>query len=774
MTNRIICCLAVSFAAGLLYGREQNVWLCLITVCFAVWRFLSVGKQQGRKAIPPAALHVILCIFVFWVGAEHYGRQQENFQKVQQYAQEQEYIQVQGKVYWKEEKTEQQQFIYYLKDAWIFNGRKWDSCGRIQVYSSTDSYEIGNCIQAEGQYEAFQLPRNEGNFNEEQYYYSKNIGLRITSYREWLLDGKEEKYKIWLLKIRKEMEQVFQENMSERTAGIMANMTLGSKNLADREVKALYQKAGISHVLAVSGLHVSIFGMGLYRILRRFYCPNVVASVLAIGIVYSFGMLTGMELSTTRAVIMFFMMMIAGIMRYTYDTVTALSVSAIIQLWENPFALWYAGFLFSYTAVLGAVVVTRVVKEATKKRSRGKILDTMQSSLCIQMATLPVSLFFYYEVPGYSVLVNGCVLPFMGILLFLGAAGGIVGLFQMEVSFFLLKFPTWILEKCEQICRLFAELPGNNIITGSPSVEKMIGYYVLMVFLLWMVYKRKKKRYLLTWIGLVVLLCCGNQQKGAEVDFLDVGQGDGIYLQSNQGNGVFIDGGSTDVGKVGTYRILPFLKYRGVKEIQIWFVSHVDEDHVSGLMEVLESGYSVKNIVFAEGIVRDKAWEKLVELAKSNGSSIYYVKAGESITLDEMCFTVLYPWEAGEERNESSMVLLAELEEMTVLFSGDIGEEQENVIVENLELQKYFTNAITIYKAAHHGSNTSNSLKFLQAISPNLTVVSCGENNSYGHPGENAVERIEQVGSKIAYTMKSGQIKIRKENGKTLLWKFQN
>lgn len=802
MTNRTVCCLAVSFTAGLFYGRNPGTWVLLPFLCFLVFRTFFLIQRSGRGAVSVAVLHMLLCMALFAGGTYRYLGQQEQFEAVREYAEEQESLQVRGEIYWKEEK--QEQFIYYLKDAGMIRGGQYVPCGNIQVYSSTASYKIGNCIQAVGSYRAFQRPRNEGNFNEEQYYYSKKIGLRMTAWQEQLLSGGEKKGRQWLWNLRTRLEQVFQEHMTERTGGIMANMTLGSRKLADQEVKSLYQKAGISHVLAVSGLHVSIFGMGLYRLLRRVYCPKTLSALLAAFVVYSFGLLTGMELSTTRAVVMFLLMMAAGITGCTYDSVTALSLSALLQLWNNPYGLWYAGFLLSYTAVLGAVVIAGILREqgAGRKQERksrqqenggkggveekkwmgqklpgklmGKLLDTMKVSLCIQAATLPVLLFFYYEVPAYSVLINGCVLPFMGILLFLGAAGGILGLFSGGAACAVLKAPIWILSGCEGICRFFTELPGNNIITGKPSMEKIIWYYILLALLLYLVTWRKKKNYFLLWLGLAVLLCCGNGQKGTEVDFLDVGQGDGIFLQSREGRGVFIDGGSTDVGKVGTYRILPFLKCRGMKEIQLWFVSHADADHISGLREVLEAGYPVRNLVFAEGIVKDEAWEALAELAEEKGSHIYYLKAGDRITLDEMRFTVLYPWEEKTDRNEASMVLLAELEGMTGIFSGDIGAEQERELVERGELQGLLEEPVTFCKAAHHGSDSSNSLEFLELLSPRLTVVSCGADNSYGHPGENALERMAQSGSRILFTMENGQIRLRKEGEEVLIWKFQN
>lgn len=772
MTNRSICCLAVAFTAGLLIGRNQNIWLVVSIVFFVLWRGILILRKQGKRALVPVVLHMILCFTAGAVGVSHYQQALETFQKSRSYAKEKENISVQGKIYWKEHK--QDQFIYYLEDAGIqIEGYVYPS-GRIQVYSSTDSYQIGNCIQADGRYEAFQLPRNEGNFNEEQYYYSKEIGLRVKANQETLLNGSTQDYKIWLLKVRQSMERVFQSCMPEREGGILANMVLGSRELADYEVKELYQKAGISHVLAVSGLHVSIFGMGLYRMLQRLYCPMVLSTVLSAGVVYSFAILTGMELSAIRAVIMFFIMMLARVTKYSYDTITALGISSIIQLWENPFALEHAGFLFSYMAVIGAVAVTRIIRTPQEQKWKRKIWDNVRTSFCIQMVTLPISLFFYYETSVYNLLVNGCVLPFMEILLFLGTGGGVAGMFHSELSKILLIVPVWILKVCEAICRFFVGLPGSSLITGKPEMEKIILYYILLIILLYVISRTGKRRYLLGWGVLAFILCTGNQRKGSEVDFLDVGQGDGIFIQSEQGSGVFVDGGSSNVGKVGTYCILPFLKSRGIKDIKIWFVSHTDGDHISGLQEVLEAGYPIKNIVFADGMVKNEAWKELVKQAKYRCSSIRYLKAGEKIEMEEMTFTQLFPWEKGSDINQSSMVLLTEWKGMTGLFTGDIGEAQEQELIRNQRFQAYMKNGTTFYKGAHHGSNLSNSLRLMEMVSPQVTVISCGINNQYGHPGKDAIRRIEKTGSQILYTMKSGQIKVRNEKGKVWLWKFQN
>lgn len=186
MTDRTVCCLVISFMAGLLYGRRESIWLCLAVVGFVIWRVFQMKRRYGKKSVVPACFHMILCILLFVTGAYRSSSRQQEFLGVQQYAQEQEIIRIQGTIYLREKK--QQQFIYYLKNARIRMGKQYYPCGRIQVYTSKDSYQIGDCIQAEGRYEAFRHPRNEGNFNEEQYYYSKNINLRIKAQSQKVLE----------------------------------------------------------------------------------------------------------------------------------------------------------------------------------------------------------------------------------------------------------------------------------------------------------------------------------------------------------------------------------------------------------------------------------------------------------------------------------------------------------------------------------------------------------------------------------------------------------
>ena len=209
-------------------------------------------------------------------------------------------------------------------------------------------------------------------------------------------------------------------------------MTLGEKNLLDAEVKQMYQKAGISHVLAISGLHISVIGMGLYKLLRKIKCSFLTSGVIAGTVIGGYGMMSGLGTSTIRAVLMFFVLLFGQWIGRSYDTLSALGLSAIVILLDNPYLLWYAGFLLSFTAVLGIVAVGQTLIKI--KKPFFTFSENFLVSFAIQLATVPLTAYFFYEVPVWSMLINFFVLPIIGVLLFLGLLGGFVGLLSVRVA----------------------------------------------------------------------------------------------------------------------------------------------------------------------------------------------------------------------------------------------------------------------------------------------------------------------------------------------------
>ncbi len=785
MIRRGMCCMCLSLILGILYGRSwQWQFLCLFLLFVAVMAAVLARQREDVRHVVCA--RVILCAGFFCAAVVHIQAQQAVRHNLEAVLVEGDTITVQGRVRRREETALQgkkQQFIYDLTDTQVFLGDNAYPSFGILIYSSNGQYQPGNVLKVTGSCMPFQISHNEGNFNEKQYRQSRKWEFKVYAESEVRISCHEDKYAIFLAGLKESMGEVFTSAMSREDAGVMVNITLGEKSLMDERIKELYQDAGISHILAISGLHVSLLGMGILSLLRRAGFPYKWSASFAAAIVFSFGIFSGMEVSTVRAVCMFALLMAAQALGLSYDSLTALSFSAIIQLWGNPFLLEYAGFLFSYGAVFGVTVVWKVIRETGKeageerrqagtgrrhskilRRMAGNMFHTVGVSICIQLVTLPLSMYFYSEISPYSVLANACILPFMGILLSLGMFGGMLGIASEVFGAAVLTPAGWILAFHELICSGIKNLPNAGYITGRPSLEIIIVYYAILVLCLYLGWRGKKKYYLSGVILALICLLCVHGKPEFEINVLDVGQGDGILIQNDNGEHFFIDGGSSDVDRVGEYRILPFLKSRGIRSVRGWIVSHADADHISGLMELLQQGYPVEYLILAEHMVCDEALKSLLVKAEQAGCEILYVPAGMKFGSGDAKFTVLSPGEESRaDRNAASLSVLLEYREFRGIFTGDIGEEQERKLLGEGVFEPY--GEVDFYKAAHHGSDHSNSREFLEAVSPRMTVISCAKKNSYGHPGREALKRMYAVGSHVFFTMDQGQIRVQPKEG---------
>ena len=275
---------------------------------------------------------------------------------------------------------------------------------------------------------------------------------------------------------------------------------------------------------------------------------------------------------------------------------------------------------------------------------------------------------------------------------------------------------------------------------------------------------------LLTALVLVLTL---RLHTGLKLVMLDVGQGDGFFLRTASGTTMLIDGGSTSVNKVGTYRILPFLKAEGVGTLDYIVVTHTDADHISGIQELLEEagkpgGLIIGTLLLSKRSFEEEKGQELSEMAKAAGVSVMEI-GYESVLKDES--TRLYclhpsPKENYEDVNVASVVLSLTYGDFSVLLTGDLEEAGEQEILAREEKKggkEWPKTGYSILKAGHHGSKTSGSEAWLAAVRPKLTLISCGKDNSYGHPHRETLERLEAADSAVLQTTECGAILVNSD-----------
>ena len=670
--------------------------------------------------------------------------------------------------------AETRQWTIYLADAYLSTEEGIRFCGNVIVYVKCAEPVIGNTVLLTGRSILFQTARNDGSFDERAYYQNQGYSFKIYADDNsvQIAENKKDLIREFLYAVQQKLLQVYAKAMDSQEAGALSAMLLGEKSLLLSQTKELYRRSGISHILAISGLHISILGASAYQLLRKCGMSYMHASLFAMGMLLLFVLMTGMGLSAVRAVVMFGIYLGAACAGRAYDSVNGLAAAAACILAYNPRALFLAAFQFSFAAVAGVLFGREICRIF---EPRLKLTETVMISAGIQIFTLPLTAWYYYEIPLYSVLLNLFVLPFVEIVLITGLLGGgfglIYGIFGMlsDVLLSVCERLLWYFAKAGE---LFLELPKAVCVIGRPESWQMICYYMTVAGCAWIMiraadqrfYKQPQTRIIKLQKYAVVfgMLSCAmllsvRLPKRQEVVFLDIGQGDGIYIHTSDGMDIFIDGGSTDVKNAGTYRILPFLKSHGVDGIDVWFVSHLDKDHVSGLKEAAESGYQIGQVVFAKGVVQDEAYADLLGLLDKQQILVHHLGVGEKLRGTYAGFTCLWPSDTltTDDRNAASLVLLYEDRGFRAFFSGDLSSEQEKQLLAGQGISH-----VTLYKAAHHGSKYSNSKEILQCLKPDISVISCAEENDYGHPGREAVELMEQYSGCVYYTMHSGQIGI--------------
>ena len=737
-------------------------------------------------------------------------------------------IQLQGHIYKKEIKNDET--IYYLNHVILYHEQQESTCRNTILYPSSDTYSIGTTIKATGTFIPLRGARNEGNYDEQKYYQSMNIDFKvqdavITAYQAADIIGRISQR---LYKLRTKIQQIYMQYLPGEESGVMSVIALGEKSNLDTEVKKLYQLAGLAHILAISGMHISVVGMGFYQILRKRGKGFILAGIVAWSMVFAYAWMSGMSVSAVRAVGMFGFMMMGGVLGEAYDSLTALEIVGGGGLLYHPYVFTSSGFLFSYGAVIGVMTVAIPLHKAYDRYCRQrrqyyyhnhrevprivgvreKIVDAFIMGTGIQLATLPMVAYFYYELPVYVIFLNLLLLPLLGVLLGCGIIGGLLGTVVAtmsiqcaEISVMIHGVLQMIFLPCHTILYLYEcmsvlslQLPYARVITGQPKLIQIIVYYVVLYVGVYRITRPsnggeiisgitnnehtitrdKRKRCtagrnsrMLTAImgsGILMLILFWPKSHPFEIDMLDVGQGDGIYLSSGDGMHYFIDGGSLDVSKVGEYRILPFLKKRGIRQIDYWFVSHCDADHVSGLIEALECGYDIDTIVFSDKVVNCENYRSILQCAKATGTRVCYMTVGDSVKTKSSDMTCVYPGEdfVSEDANEASLVLMYTRGDFVGVFTGDTGSEQE---LEMVKRDAFSVDKVDLLKAAHHGSKNSNALEFLAYCNPDTTIISAGEDNRYGHPSPETLERMEEIDSNIYNTIEGGQITLKEIKG---------
>lgn len=807
--KRPMCSLAVAWLAGMIAagcGTGKEIKLLLLSYFILIILLLLYLKRNPGQLTPHVQsdwypqltllLFLLPCLLMFgYLRMEQFAAKQELLERPWRllYEEGERYVTLEGTV---KEKSKDDKIVLELKDCVIigYYGQDNQTAGNCRVRLEAEKEErlsevfCGNRIRVFGKFSLFPEASNPGQFDAKSYYNGQGMYADVSALQISVLEKEKEEVTNAIFLLKRRFRESLLSLYPQEKAGVLNAMILGDKDLLTENVEELYRKSSIQHILAVSGLHISMLCMGLFRGLRKLTVPIKAAATMGVCFLVFYIILTGASTSSLRAGIMCLVMFGAILARRSYDLLSSLSLAAIVVTFLRPSELTSAGFLLSFGAVLG-VALAQEMEYALLQVYNGKrpwwcvfLFGGM-----IQCVTIPISLWFFYELSPYGIFLNLIVIPLVSLVLGGGILSGILGLFAVAPAKFASGGVYVVLEFYEWLCEAAQHLPFSNVLVGRPALWQMGAYYMVLAVVLWCFFRNVRKTRRPTsvrWLyvlGFSAALLFLPKSLNTEILFLDVSQGDGVLISTGDGTVILSDCGSSDVTGPGEYRLFPALKQKGGLLVEMAIVSHLDHDHISGIRELLTAmpvyegkfrfvaGYQgavgVEELVLPKVLEKSEAYLSLEALALEKNVKIRYAEAGEMIYQeDNLLLECLSPCGARESDNDTSLVLLLQTPTLLAWLMGDAGVASEAEVMERLagvDMENLRAGKRVLLKVGHHGSKTSSGEAFINYVKPDFSVISCGYANTYGHPHKEVVERLLAADSQVFRTDLQGAIKVR-------------
>lgn len=627
---------------------------------------------------------------------------------------------------------------------------------RLQVFCDFQAHlNPGTTVELRGVVEKPATPGNPGEFDYPAYLSKHHIYYLLQ------LDGQEN--------LRQESSQMsimtlsplLRNRMAEQTravlpgeeAALILAMVLGILDNVDQDIYQDFQRTGLVHLFAVSGLNVGfviVFASGIIALGRLSRRMGLYITILLV-VLYS--SLTGWPVSVQRAVVMALLSLLAAYLGRSHDAANGLGLAALIILALDPCALFTISFQLSFLATWGLVCLYPAVRSHFNLKSRK--WDYLLVPLCAQAAVLPLIAYYFHLITPVSILSNLFATYLAGIIVILGFVALLVAVPFPLVSSALLM-PTGLCARILLWINAFCKsLPWAYWMVATPEIVVVAGYFAGLIWLIWQLqagHRRLVAPLLLMGAALVLMLIPPWWPiKGqVQMDFIDVGQGDSMLIKSPGNRFVLIDGGGSLFTEVGRRKVLPYLNHLGVNRLYMVVSTHPDVDHIQGLLEVMQDR-RVENVAIGDASLAEPLAQSLLAEAVKQGSYVVALKAGQTLNIDGMAISVWYPPgpESAIKPNEQSLVLQCRWGEFSALLTGD--QNQSNLE----EVLRQHRGKNLVVKVPHHGSRYAWTTELDRRA--DWMVLSVGP-NAFGHPHQEVVQDIEKGRARLLRTDENGLI----------------
>lgn len=580
---------------------------------------------------------------------------------------------------------------------------------------------------------------------------------------------------VWMEKWRKLLAAKLESMYDEPVAGFLQGLLLGERTEVEPDWERQYATLGIVHLLSISGLHVTVLAGAVYFIFKLLGLTREKAALFVLVFLPAYAVLAGLDAPVVRAAIMAGLAMIALIFHKSKDSFSFLGVAFLLQLAWNPYQIFEAGFQLSFLLTAGLIALTEPIARRLSV-FHPSVRYLAAGNFIAQWLSFPVVIYHFHEYSILSWLANFLFVPLFSFVILLPAFVSLLwGLIFPSGAELLAGLVQDLILTVQFLVEWLIKWQAFHLTWQSPPGWWIILYYVITALGLWEWLQPHGKKSVQAGCGFLFVLLIGIAWTGKDdsavrLAFLDVGQGDATVVETENGFTALIDGGGNtgfvreswrkrrDPFEAGADVIVPYLKSRGIRQIDLLIMTHGDADHINGLLDVIER-FPVQKAVRNSHFSRNEIEHKIMKKLRKRKIPVYLAKTGKTWRIDqEVLLTFMHPEpDSGlgspKETNDDSIVSLLSVHDFQVLLPGDIGVETEKRLLRRWNWPK-----IDLLKVAHHGSETSTHEQWLQVLDPGYAVISAGKYNMYGHPAPEVVSRLKKRGISIWRTDLQGAV----------------
>jgi len=574
---------------------------------------------------------------------------------------------------------------------------------------------------------------------------------------------------------------------STEEAFFLQGLLIGMRGQISSKIRESFSRAGVVHVLAVSGLHVGLILLIFLAIAAILRLPFAARTWLTLTGLLFYAAITGFNPPVTRASIMAAVILLGTLLERETDIYNLLAFAALIILIYEPMAFFQLSFQLSFLAIWGIVYFYPKLQDFLpsfnisgswwKSKIQKAFLPLLLVSVAAQLGTLPLVVHYFGRFSLVATLANLLVVPAVGLIVALGFVTIFASLFGHCVGLPFANLLQLIMKILFAIVTKLSLLPWASISVWNTSWYFFVSYFLVVMFIVNLKKPKIAKIFLLgglLWIAVLLgMQAIRSVRPVLRVTFLDVGQGDAAFIHFPSGQTLLIDGGpASPQFDTGRRILVPYLKRQNVDTLTAVLVTHEDNDHVGGVASLIQL-LPTRSLYIWEGMNTSDSWKNCFYAARQRQVSLRTVHAGCFLpTSNSSRLLVLHPPPENQlkdrtfEGNNGSLVVKLIFGKVSFLFTGDIEDEAEKILLRYGDILKS-----DVLKVPHHGSVSSSTLAFLQAVQPRWAVISVGEWNRFGQPSPVILERLSQLHIQVLRTDENGAIIFETDGNR--IWKVR-